>query len=199
MDQLQYEDPNYTASGKLEGKVTLITNGNLDISRAIGLLFAREGADVVITYLDEPQRAEDTQEQILALGGKCLAIAGDTSERKFCQEMAEKTVLEFGKIDVLVNSVAQVSADDTSTFYIIEEVSDRMMPGGSIINSGSTDAMISFTRSLNQNLASKGIRVNTVGTSTAKLYEIAYSYLYLASDASKNTLGEVIQPNEEVS
>src|SRR4051794_29428458 len=102
-----YEDPEYRAAGKLEGKVALITGGDSGIGRAVAILYAREGADVAIVYKDESEDAETTRRRVEELGRRCLAIAGDVGDEAFCRRTVEQTVRELGKLDILVNNAAE--------------------------------------------------------------------------------------------
>jgi NAD(P)-dependent dehydrogenase (short-subunit alcohol dehydrogenase family) len=103
----RYEAKDYRAAGKLEGKTALITGGDSGIGRAVALLYAREGADVAIVYLPVEQTdAEETRRAVAAAGGKCLLIPGDVTLREFCDEAVERTVKEFGKLDILVSNAA---------------------------------------------------------------------------------------------
>ena len=103
----QYQAPHYRAAGKLEGKTALITGGDSGIGRAVGVLFAREGADVAFTYLPEEQRdAEETQRAIEREGRRCLAIEGDLTDVRFCRSAVEQTVKTLGQLDILVNNAA---------------------------------------------------------------------------------------------
>jgi NAD(P)-dependent dehydrogenase (short-subunit alcohol dehydrogenase family) len=103
----RYEAGEYKAAGKLEGKVALITGGDSGIGRAVATLFAREGADVAINYLDEEQSdAEETKHAVERAGAKCLLLPGDVTERETCDRLVEKTVEQFGHLDVLVSNAA---------------------------------------------------------------------------------------------
>ncbi|MDY0907615.1 SDR family oxidoreductase [Pedobacter sp. CFBP9032] len=95
---------NYKGSGKLQEKVALVTGGDSGIGRSVAVHYAREGADVAIVYLDEDIDAEKAKELIEQEGRKCLLIKGDVKKPEFCNEAVEKTVKEFGKINVLVNN-----------------------------------------------------------------------------------------------
>src|SRR5438132_12846271 len=86
-------------SGKLHGKVALITGGDSGIGRAVAIIFAREGADVAITYLNEHRDAEETARKVDQEGRRCLKLPGDVGQEEICREMVEKTVAEFGKLD----------------------------------------------------------------------------------------------------
>ena len=101
-----YDAPFYKGSGKLEGKVALITGGDSGIGRAVSILFAREGADVAIVFLDEHEDAELTRSLVEAEGQRCLLISGDVSDRTFAREAVAQTVTMLGKLDVLVNNAA---------------------------------------------------------------------------------------------
>jgi NAD(P)-dependent dehydrogenase (short-subunit alcohol dehydrogenase family) len=103
----QYGAPLYAGSGKLRDKVALITGGDSGIGRAVAVLYAREGADVAIVYLPEEQRdADETSSAVEAEGRRCLLLPGDVTDAAFCREAVERTVQEFGKLDVLVNNAA---------------------------------------------------------------------------------------------
>jgi NAD(P)-dependent dehydrogenase (short-subunit alcohol dehydrogenase family) len=99
--------PAYRGSGKLSGKVALITGGDSGIGRAVAVLFAREGAKVAISFLNENEDAQETQRLVQAEGKKCLLLPGDIGWEMVCQEMVEKTVKQFGQLDILVNNAAE--------------------------------------------------------------------------------------------
>ncbi len=112
---------NYKPAGKLEGKVALITGGDSGIGRAVAVMFAREGATVVINYLPEEQRdADATQQAIEQHGGTCLQLPGDLTDRSFCAELVEKTVEQFGTLDILVSNAAHQMRKES-----LEELSDE--------------------------------------------------------------------------
>lgn len=93
--------------GKLEGKVAIITGGDSGIGQAVAIDFAKEGADVVAVYLNEHSDANETKRRVEEKGKKCLLIAGDIGDEKFCKSVIKKTISEFGKIDILVNNAAE--------------------------------------------------------------------------------------------
>jgi len=155
--------PVYNASvkglGKLDNKVLLITGGDSGIGRAVAVLFAREGADVAIVYLNEHKDAEETQAIIeKEHGKKCLLIPGDITKEKFCNSAVKKTVRQFGKIDVLVNNAAtqfeskkledipshQLLTTFATNFFSMVWVTKAALPymgkGSSIINTTSVTA-----------------------------------------------------------
>src|ERR1043165_1626522 len=102
-----YEAPAYKAAGKLEGKVALITGGDSGIGRAVAVLYAREGADVAINYLPAEQSdADETRAAVEKEGRRCLLLPGDLTDPTFCWQVVERTVQEFGKLDILVSNAA---------------------------------------------------------------------------------------------
>ena len=102
-----YDRDSYKGSDKLKGKIALITGGDSGIGRAVAVLYAKEGASVAISYLDEQKDAEKTKQEVEALGQKCLLLPGDISSETFCQEVVQKTVDEFGQLDILVSNAAE--------------------------------------------------------------------------------------------
>jgi NAD(P)-dependent dehydrogenase (short-subunit alcohol dehydrogenase family) len=152
----RYHAPHYKGAEKLRDKVALISGGDSGIGRAVAVLFAREGADVAITYLKEEQSdAEETRAAIEAEGGRAMIISGDVREVKFCRRAVTETVKELGKLDILVNNAAfqqhQEGLEDITdeqwdrTFktniYGYFQMSRAALPnlkkGGVIINTGS--------------------------------------------------------------
>jgi NAD(P)-dependent dehydrogenase (short-subunit alcohol dehydrogenase family) len=116
----RYLAPDYQGSGKLDNKVALVTGGDSGIGRAVAVLFAREGADVAIVYLDEHDDAARTKQQVEAEGRRCVTIAGDVKDSAFCRQAVEQVVRELGGLDVLVNNAAfQEHADS------LEDISDE--------------------------------------------------------------------------
>lgn len=103
----EYRGEDYKAAGKLEGKVAIITGGDSGIGRSVAVLFAREGADVAILYLDQHQDADETRRVVEEQGRKCLTFAGDVADRGVCQKVIEETLSAFGKLDILVNNAAE--------------------------------------------------------------------------------------------
>jgi NAD(P)-dependent dehydrogenase (short-subunit alcohol dehydrogenase family) len=117
----RYEAEAYKAAGKLEGKVALITGGDSGIGRAVAVMFAREGANVAINYLDEEQSdAEETKHAVEETGAECLLMPGDVTEPDLCDALVEKTVEHFGKLDVLVSNAAYQRRKDS-----LDDLSDE--------------------------------------------------------------------------
>ncbi|KPQ32905.1 MAG: Dehydrogenase [Phormidesmis priestleyi Ana] len=102
-----YDRDSYKGSDKLKGKVALITGGDSGIGRAVAVLYAKEGADVAISYLDEHEDAEKTKTEVEAQGQKCILLPGDISNEQFCQEVVQKTLDTFGQLDILVSNAAE--------------------------------------------------------------------------------------------
>ncbi len=150
--------PEYPGSGRLKGKIALITGGDSGIGRAVAVLFAREGADISIAYLSEDRDAEETRKMVEEHGRQCLLIPGDLSKEKNCQRAVEKTVKKFGRIDVLVNNAAvhyeaksleeittenmlkTFSTNFFSYFWVTKAALENMKEGSCIINTSSVTA-----------------------------------------------------------
>lgn len=96
----------YKGSEKLKGKVALITGGDSGIGRSVAVHFAKEGADVVIAYLNEDIDAKETQKLVEAEGQQCVLLSGDLMDNEYCKQLVEKTIHKMGKIDILVNNAA---------------------------------------------------------------------------------------------
>lgn len=153
-----YGKDSYRGSGKLTGKSAIITGGDSGIGRAVALAFAREGADVLISYLNEDSDAREIAQVIQQEGRKCLLVAGDIQEEAHCQQLVAQAAEEFGKIDILVNNAAfqmnRESLKEISTeefdrtfrtnvyamFFLCKAALDHMPSGGSIINTTSINA-----------------------------------------------------------
>ena len=148
----------YRGSGKLQGRVALITGGDSGIGRSVAIHFAKEGADVAIVYLNEHQDAQETRRQVEEEGRRCITIAGDIGDEAFCQQAVRQTVNELGRLDVLVNNAAEhrltpgveaISAQQLehtfrtnifSFFYMTKAALPHLRPGSSIINTTSVVA-----------------------------------------------------------
>jgi NAD(P)-dependent dehydrogenase (short-subunit alcohol dehydrogenase family) len=150
-----YQAPHYRGSGKLEGKVALITGADSGIGRAVAVLYAREGADVAIAYLSEHEDAEETKRAVEAEGRRAILIPGDVSEPSYARAAVKATVDQLGSLDVLVNNAAyqqhQKSLLDVTDeqlertfrtnifgyFYMARAALEHLQEGGVIVNSGS--------------------------------------------------------------
>jgi NAD(P)-dependent dehydrogenase (short-subunit alcohol dehydrogenase family) len=153
-----YEDSEYRASGKLAGKVALITGADSGIGRAVAVLFAKEGADVCVAYLNEHHDAEVTVGRVTEIGRRALKVAGDIGDPVYCEQLVQRTVEVYGKIDILVNNAAEqaeisgVAALNPSqvegTFqtnlfgfiYLTRAALPHLREGGSVINTTSVQA-----------------------------------------------------------
>ncbi|HEU4560480.1 MAG TPA: SDR family oxidoreductase, partial [Longimicrobium sp.] len=102
----RYAAPDYKGSEKLKDRVAIVTGGDSGIGRAVAVLFAREGADVAVVYLNEHQDAEETKRAVEEEGRRCILIPGDVRDPKFCDHSVERTLAEFGGVNVLVNNAA---------------------------------------------------------------------------------------------
>ena len=152
------EDHAYQGSGKLKDKVALITGGDSGIGRAVAILYAKEGADVSIVYLNEHGDAEETRRQVEEEGRRCLLIAGDIGDEAFCGEAVERTVSELGRLDILVNNAAEQHPQDSiekisaeqlertfrtnifSFFFLTKAALKHLKEGAAIINTTSVTA-----------------------------------------------------------
>lgn len=119
-----YIDPDYRGSGKLEGKKVLITGGDSGIGRSIAVLFAREGADILINYLSEREDkdAKETQKLVEQEGRRCVAVRGNLSDSAFCKELVDRMMSEFGQIDCLVNNASEQAVCDDLTKLTDEQI-----------------------------------------------------------------------------
>jgi NAD(P)-dependent dehydrogenase (short-subunit alcohol dehydrogenase family) len=174
-----YDAPFYKGSGKLEGKVALITGGDSGIGRAVAVLFAREGADVAILHLQEGRDAEDTVKAIEAEGRRAMAIPGDVKDRVFCQRAVTAVVEAFGKLDVLVNNAAfQVHTADVldlteehfdetlktnlyGYFFMAQAAVPHLKEGSAIINTGSVTGLEGSKALLDYSMTKGGIHAFT--------------------------------------
>lgn len=249
--------PRYPGSGRLAGKVAIVTGGDSGIGRAVAILFAREGADIVISHLEEDEDAITTADEVKDEGGHAVRIAGDIGEPDHCREIIDLAIRKFGRIDILVNNAGEQHPNQDVTeispkqlkrtfqtnvfgmFYMVQAAMPYLGDGASIINctsvtmykgadelldySSTKGAITAFTRSLSENLAAKGIRVNGVapgpiwtplnpfgGASEEKLKtfgedtpmgrpgqpnEVAPCFLFLACEDSSYMTGQVLHPN----
>jgi NAD(P)-dependent dehydrogenase (short-subunit alcohol dehydrogenase family) len=151
-------EESYKGSGKMTGKVAVITGGDSGIGRAVAIAYAREGADVVISYLSEDADAKEVADYVEKAGRKAVLISGDVSQPQHCRDIIARTVEEFGRVDVLVNNAAFQMSHDTleeipdeewdytfatnisAMFHLVKAALPHMQPGASIIGSSSVNS-----------------------------------------------------------
>lgn len=249
--------PRYPGSGRLKGKVAIVTGADSGIGRAVAVLFAREGARVAVAYLCEHDDARETQRLIEAEGSEALLLPGDLGDPAQAQKVVAETIERWERLDVLVNNAGEQHPDTDirgitpqqlqrtfqtnifAMFYLVQAALDHLREGAAIVNctsitmykgspelldySSTKGAITAFTRSLAQQLVSKGIRVNGVapgpiwtplnafggatpdkrkdfGKSTpmgrpGQPCEVAPSFLFLACEDSSYMSGQVLHPN----
>lgn len=253
----EYKHPDWRPSGLLEGRVAVVTGGDSGIGRAVAHLFAREGADLVVSYLDEHEDARETARAIEELGRRCVLVPGDLTRHEYAERLTSEALRLKSRIDVFVqNAAVQYDAEDFAdetleqieqtvrvnllgALFAVHAALPSMRAGSSIIITTSVTAyrgsthlidyaatkggLASLVRSLGEQQADKGIRVNGVapgpvwtplipgsfppeqvasfGTNVplgraAQPWEIAPSYLFLASERwSGYITGQVVHPN----
>ncbi|WP_223700719.1 SDR family oxidoreductase [Sutcliffiella deserti] len=118
----QSESPNYKGSGKLKDKVAIITGGDSGIGRAVAILFAKEGADVVISYLNEHADAKETKKQVEQEGRKCHLISGDIGQETVCKELVKECITHFNKLDILINNAAEQHPQESIEDITMEQL-----------------------------------------------------------------------------
>lgn len=257
LDRAPKWQPRYPGSGRLDGKVAIVTGGDSGIGRAVCALFAREGADIAIVYLDNRADAVETAAIVEAEGRRAIAIKADVGKLKAGEKIVAQTVGKFGRLDILVNNAGEqhpaedirdISAEQLQQtfatnifgmFYLVQAALPHLKKGAAIVNctsvtmyqgskglldySATKGAITAFTRSLSENLVSKGVRVNAVapgpiwtplnprGGAPAKKVatfgestpmkrpgepnEVAPAFLFLACDDSSYMSGQVLHPN----
>jgi NAD(P)-dependent dehydrogenase (short-subunit alcohol dehydrogenase family) len=148
----------YKGSGRLTGKAAIITGADSGIGRAVAIAFAREGADILISYLQEHDDAKQTQHWVEKAGRRAILMPGDVADETYCQSVIDRAVREFGKLDILVNNAAMQrtheSIDEISSqewdstfrtniysmFYLSKAALRHMRPGAAIVNTASINA-----------------------------------------------------------
>ena len=151
-------ETSYEGHGRLEGKATVVTGADSGIGRAVAIAFAREGADVLISYLEEHDDARDTARYVEEAGGKAVLVDGDLSDPQHCRDVVARAVEEFGRVDVLVNNAAYqmtresledipdeewdhtIATNFSAMFHLCKAAVPHMRPGSSIIGSSSVNS-----------------------------------------------------------
>jgi NAD(P)-dependent dehydrogenase (short-subunit alcohol dehydrogenase family) len=168
-------EESYRGSGRLAGKVALITGADSGIGKAVAIAFAREGADVVVSYLDEHEDAEETRHWIEQAGRKAVLVPGDLADPAHCRSVVEQTVREFGRVDVLVSNAAFQMTRETieeipdeewdrtlatnlsAMFHLVKASVPHMPSGGSIIGTSSINADMPVPSLLPYSITKAGI------------------------------------------
>ena len=179
-----YDAPYYKGSDKLEGKVALITGGDSGIGRSVAVLFAREGANIAIAYLEEHEDAEETKRAVEKEGRECIALSGDVADPQFCKHAVEQTLAQFGKLDILVNNAAFQEhvneLEDLSDehfdqtlktnlygyFYMARAAVPHMENGGAIVMTGSVTGLLGSKDLLDYSMTKGGIHAFTRSLAT---------------------------------
>ena len=151
--QPDFGEATYTGCGKLTGRVALITGADSGIGRAVALAFAREGADVAISYLSEHEDAQETERVVTEAGRRALLLPGDIQDEQHCEQIVERTVSELGGLDILVNNAAF-----QSTHQSIQEITTELWHRAMRTN---LDAMFFLSRAALRHLREGGSIINT--------------------------------------
>lgn len=170
-----FDAPHYKGSDKLKDKVALITGADSGIGRAVAVLFAREGADVAVAYLNEHQDAKDTKAAVEKEGRRCIILSGDVADPAFCKAAVDRTVKQLGRLDVLVNNAAFQEhvmdfADLTEAhfdrtlktnlygyFHMAQAAVPHMKPGSAIVMTGSVTGLLGSKNLLDYSMTKGGI------------------------------------------
>lgn len=152
------EDHTQRPSGKLEGRVAIVTGGDSGIGRAVAILFAKEGADICVGYLNEHEDAQETRRRVERHGRRCLLMAGDVGSEKFCRKIVERAVKELGKLDIVINNAAEQHPQENlediteeqlertfrtnifSQFFLTKAALKHLKKGAAIVNTTSVTA-----------------------------------------------------------
>jgi NAD(P)-dependent dehydrogenase (short-subunit alcohol dehydrogenase family) len=179
-----YDAPHYKGSEKLLDKVALITGGDSGIGRAVAVLFAREGADVAVAYLDEHEDAKETRRAVEKEGRRCILLSGDVADPEFCSDAVEKTVDEFSKLDILVNNAAfqeHVNSFEELTnehfdrtiktnlygyFFMAKAAVPHLQNGSAIVMTGSVTGLLGNRDLLDYSMTKGGIHAFTRSLAT---------------------------------
>jgi NAD(P)-dependent dehydrogenase (short-subunit alcohol dehydrogenase family) len=179
-----FDAPHYKGSDKLAGKVALITGADSGIGRAVAVLFAREGADVAVAYLNEHEDAKETKRAVEAEGRGCIVISGDVTNPDFCKQAVKQTVAELGQLDILVNNAAfqehidkfeqltdehfdlTIKTNLYGYFYMAKAAVPHMKAGGAIVMTGSVTGLLGNKSLLDYSMTKGGIHAFTRSLAT---------------------------------
>jgi NAD(P)-dependent dehydrogenase (short-subunit alcohol dehydrogenase family) len=179
-----YDAPHYRGSEKLKDMVALVTGGDSGIGRSVAVLFAREGADVAVAYLNEDRDAAEPNRAVEKEGRRCILLSGDVADPDFCRKAVKKTVEEFGKLDILVNNAAfqehvnkfedlsEEHFDRTlktnlyGYFHMAKAAVPEMKNGGSIVMTGSVTGLLGNKNLLDYAMTKGGIHAFTRSLAT---------------------------------
>ncbi|PVE22133.1 NAD(P)-dependent oxidoreductase [Microvirga sp. KLBC 81] len=181
-------EPRYPGSNRLQGKTALITGGDSGIGRAVAVLFAREGADVAILYLNETEDAQETKRLVEREGRTCLTIAGDVGDPAFCRSAVDQVIQRFSRLDILINNaaeqhpkgeIAEITPEQIDRtfrtnifgyFYMVQAAMPHLKKGATIINTTSVTAYRGSSELLDYS-ATKGAIVAFTRSLAQKLAE----------------------------
>jgi short-subunit dehydrogenase involved in D-alanine esterification of teichoic acids len=156
--QPKSDNPEYKGSGKLKGKIALITGGDSGIGRAVAIAFAKEGADMAIAYLNEDKDAAQAKSLVEKHGARAIAVAGDIGDKNYCQALIDKVIGKFGKLDILINNAGEqhpqpdpkklpigqfertFKTNVFGMFYLTKAALPHLKKGSTIINTASVTA-----------------------------------------------------------
>jgi hypothetical protein len=170
-----YDAPHYKGSEKLKNKVALITGADSGIGRAVAVLFAREGADIAVAYLNEHKDAEETKAAVVREGRRCIILPGDVADPKYCVHAVERTIKELGRLDVLVNNAAfqehvldfadlteehfdrTIKTNLYGYFHMAKSAVPHMKQGSAIVMTGSVTGLLGNKNLLDYSMTKGGI------------------------------------------
>jgi NAD(P)-dependent dehydrogenase (short-subunit alcohol dehydrogenase family) len=208
-------EESYRGSGKLTDRVALITGGDSGIGKAVAIAYAREGADVAISYLNEHEDAQEVGNWVKRAGRKELLLPGDISQEEHCRSLVEKTVRQFGRIDILVNNAAfqqtresldEISSEEWdrtfrtniySMFYLVKAAVPHMPPGSAIVSTASVNADTPKPKLIPYS-ATKAAIQNFMGTLAQLLAEKGIRANTVAPGPIWTPLIPATMPNEQV-
>lgn len=156
----EYKAEDYKAAGKLQGKVAVISGADSGIGRAVAVVYAKEGADVVVLYLDQPEDAEETRRQVEQLGRQCLTLAGDVADATYCRLVVDQTMAKWGHLDVLVNNAGEQHPQDR-----LEDISEEQWERTFRTN---IFGMFQLTKAALPSMKEGGVIINTTSVTAYK-------------------------------